>query len=168
MKRLDDQGAEISRLLQFESGYTEVSEQLEKVGPELDRKTKELAKLEEEAHLIQGVMQRAAAEAFGVELQSVTKERASGEGASSLRDVVGEFVGAFGGVTALRQERDGLKAQLEAETAARASDADARAEAEAAAATAAEQLAAAKKREAEALARVGSLEHEVSSNSPNK
>lgn len=64
-------------------------------------------------------------------------------------------------ITALRQERDSLKLQLEAETAARADDVAARAAAEAAAATAAEELAAAKKSEGDALARLGSLEHAV-------
>lgn len=92
-KRLDEQAAEIGRLQRFETGYAEARQQLAEVErllrPELDKKTSEVAKLEEEARLCQGVMARAAIKELGIELQSAAK-------GASLRDVVGEFVAAFG------------------------------------------------------------------------
>lgn len=165
MKRLDEQAAEITRLQRFESWLAEAREQLTQMEQdaasgkaELEKKTSDLAKLEEGNKLCQGIIARSATKELGLELQSVAK-------GAPLRDIVAEFATAFGDalgdVAALRQERDDLKARLEGEMEARAEDVAARAAAEAAAATAAEELSAAKKSESDALAKMASLEHVV-------
>ena len=154
MKRLDEQATEIARLQAFESLLTDTREQLALLEQEatssraeLGKKTSECAKLEEESRLCQGLMARAATSQLGIDLQSA-------QNGASLRDVVAEFVDAFGDVNSLRDERDKLKADLMEETAAKEA-------AESAVATAAEDLAVARKSEADALVKLSSLENKV-------